>query len=80
VAFIDFMVERDVVLLGGNFGGSVAGAQAAYLLHTSTPQEADSWAHQDPLVMQQYFVPEVVEWRLVGVAIGAIDPVVRLPK
>jgi len=80
VAFIDSMVALDVVLLGGEFGSSVAGAEAAYLLHTSTRQEAEAWAHKDPLVLHRYYVPEVVEWRLVGVAPGAINPVLRLPK
>ena len=80
VAFIDKMTDLDVVLLGGEFASPVAGAEAAYLLHTGTRQEAESWAHQDPLVLQRYYIPEVVEWHLVGVAPGAIDPVLKLPK
>lgn len=80
VAFIDTMTELDVVLLGGEFARPVAGAEAAYLLHTATRQEAEAWAHKDPLVLHRYYVPEVVEWHLVGVAPGAIDPVLRLPK
>lgn len=80
VAFIDTMIELDVVLLGGDFGNPVAGAEAAYLLHTSTRQEAETWAHKDPLVLHRSYVPEIVEWHLVGVNLGAIDPVVRLPK
>jgi uncharacterized protein YciI len=77
VAFIDSMAELGVVLLGGDFGTPVAGADAAYVLHTSTRTEAETWAHKDPLVLQGYFVPEVIEWRLVGVTLGAIDPALR---
>src|SRR5687767_7235122 len=80
VAFIDKLTELDAVLLGGDFGSPVAGAEAAYLLHTSTRQEAETSAHQDPLVVHRYYVPEVVEWHLVGVTLGAIDPVLGLPK
>lgn len=78
VAFIDSLVQLDVVLLGGDFGSPVAGAEAAYLLHTPTRQEAEKWAHKDPLVLHRYYVPEVVEWHLVGVALGAVDPVLKL--
>jgi uncharacterized protein YciI len=80
VAFVDSLVEIDAILLGGDFGSRVGGAEAAYLLHTSTRHEAETWAHKDPLVLHGYYVPEVVEWRLVGVTVGAIDPVLRLPK
>ena len=53
VAFIDSLVELDVILLGGDFGSSVAGAEAAYVLHTSTRQEAETWTHKDPLVLHR---------------------------
>ena len=39
VAFIDSLVELDVVLLGGDFGRPVAGAEGAYVLHASTGRE-----------------------------------------
>lgn len=80
VAFIDTLTELEVVLLGGDFGSPVAGAEAAYLLRTATRQEAETWAHQDPLIRHRYYVPEVVEWHLVGVNLGAVDPTLRLPK
>jgi uncharacterized protein YciI len=79
VAFIDRLTELEVVLLGGDFGSPVGGAEAAYLLHTPTRHEAETWAHQDPLVLHRYYVPEIVEWHLVGVALGAVDPVLKLP-
>ena len=74
------LIELDVVLLGGDVGSQVSCAEAAYLLHTATRQEAEAWAQKDPLVIHRYFVPEVVEWHLVGVNLGAVDPVLRLPK
>lgn len=80
VAFIDTLTELDVVLLGGDLGSPVAGAEGAYLLHTATRQEAETWAHKDPLVVHRHYVPEVVEWHLVGINLGAIDPVLKLPK
>jgi hypothetical protein len=80
VAFIDTLTELDVVLLGGDLGSAVAGAEGAYLLHTATRQEAETWARKDPLVVDRYYVPEVVEWHLVGINLGAIDPDLRLPK
>ena len=80
VAFIETLIELDVVLLGGDVGSQVSCAEAAYLLHTATRQEAEAWAQKDPLVIHRYFVPEVVEWHLVGVNLGAVDPVLRLPK
>jgi uncharacterized protein YciI len=80
VEFIETLTELDVVLLGGDLGSLVAGAEGAYLLHTATRQEAETWAHKDPLVVHGYYVPEVVEWHLVGINLGAIDPALRLPK
>jgi hypothetical protein len=79
-AFIDTLTELDVVRPGGDLGSQVAGAEAAYLLHTATRQEAEAWAHKDPLVTHRYFDPEVVEWHLVGVNLGAVDSVLRLPN
>ncbi|MGH6929042.1 MAG: hypothetical protein ACREEV_12055, partial [Dongiaceae bacterium] len=35
VDFIDAMAAANVVLLGGDFDSAVAGADAAYLLHTA---------------------------------------------
>ncbi len=80
VAFIDTLIELDVVLLGGDLGRPVAGAEGAYLLHTSTRQEAESWAQKDPLVLHRHYVPQIVEWHLVGINLGAVDPVLRLPQ
>jgi uncharacterized protein YciI len=74
VAFIDLMIERNVVLLGGEFGSPVGGAVAAYLLHTTTRSEAESWARRDPVVRDGRMNPEIIEWRLVGINPRAIEP------
>jgi uncharacterized protein YciI len=73
VAFIETMEAANVVLLGGEFGSPVDGAQAAYLLHVSSPSEAERWAAKDPLVVEKVFQPRVVAWHLVGIAATAID-------
>jgi uncharacterized protein YciI len=74
VAFIETMEAANVVLLGGEFGSPIDGAEAAYLLHVSSLQEAESWAAKDPLVVGQVFHARVVAWHLVGIAAPAIDP------
>jgi uncharacterized protein YciI len=68
------MVEQNVVLLGGSFESAVDGAEAAYLLHTSSAAEAEQWAARDPLVRSAAYKPRVVAWHLVGITIPAIDP------
>ena len=72
-AFIDLMVEHNVVLLGGEFGSPVGGAVGAYLLHTATRSEAESWARKDPVVRDGWMSPEIIEWRLVGINPRAIE-------
>ncbi|WP_156743575.1 YciI family protein [Occultella aeris] len=74
VHFIDEMVSHGAVLLGGDLDPPVAGARAAYLLHTSTRAEAEAWTGRDPLVRQGSYAPEVIEWSLVGIALNAIHP------
>jgi uncharacterized protein YciI len=74
IAFIETMEAANVVLLGGEFGSVVHGAQAAYLLHVSSQSEAERWAAKDPLVVENVFQARVVAWHLVGIAATAIDP------
>jgi uncharacterized protein YciI len=77
ITFIETMEAANVVLLGGEFGSPINGAQAAYLLHVSSESEAESWAAKDPLVVQKVFHARVVAWHLVGIAAAAIDPTIR---
>jgi uncharacterized protein YciI len=74
IAFIETMEAANVVLLGGEFGSQVDGAQAAYLLHVSSQSEAERWAARDPLLVEKVFQARVVAWHLVGIAPTAIDP------
>jgi uncharacterized protein YciI len=74
IAVIEAMEAANVVLLGGEFGNPVDGAQAAYLLHVSSPSEAERWVAKDPLVVEKVFEARVVAWYLVGIAAAAIDP------
>ncbi|MGQ0642572.1 MAG: YciI family protein [Gemmatimonadaceae bacterium] len=77
IAFIETMEAANVVLLGGEFGSLIDGAQAAYLLHVSSQSEAENWAASDPLIVEKVFQARVVAWHLVGIASAAIDPTFR---
>lgn len=78
IAFIETMEAAHVVLLGGEFGAPIDGAQAAYLLHVSSQLEAERWAATDPLIVKQVFRARVVAWHLVGIATAAIDPTFKV--
>jgi uncharacterized protein YciI len=75
VDFIDEMTAANVVLLGGDFEPTIAGADAAYLLHTASQAEAEEWASKDPLIAHAVYQPRIVAWNLVGISRAAIDPV-----
>lgn len=77
IAFIETMEAADVVLLGGEFGSPVDGAQAAYLLHVSSQADAEQWAAKDPLVLNKVCQTRVIPWHLVGIATSAIHPTFR---
>jgi uncharacterized protein YciI len=72
--FIDSLIERHLVLLGGDFAAPVGGADAAYLLRCADLDEAWALSREDPLVREGLFEAEAVEWRLVGIEPEAIDP------
>jgi uncharacterized protein YciI len=74
VDFIDAMMAANVVLLGGEFEPTIEGADAAYLLHTTSRAEAERWASRDPLVANAVYEPRIVAWDLVGISRAAIDP------
>ncbi len=74
VDFIDAMAAANVVLLGGDFDSAIAGADAAYLLHTASQAEAAAWAAKDPLIAHAVYESRIVAWNLVGISRGAIDP------
>jgi len=74
VAFVEAMIAADVVLLGGDFGVPVDGAETAYLLRTASRSEAEGWAARDPFVQGAAYEPTVLHWDLVGINLGAVDP------
>jgi uncharacterized protein YciI len=74
VEHIDDMAAQNIVLLGGEFDQAIAGATAAYLLHTSSRADPEAWAAKDPLVSHGAYRARVVTWHLVGITPGAIDP------
>lgn len=73
VQFIETMTAANTVLLGGEFAQRVEGAEAAYLLHTETKEDAESWAAKDPLIREKVYRPRIVPWNLVGISLGAAD-------
>jgi uncharacterized protein YciI len=71
--FIDGLIERHAVLLGGSFVPAFRDAGAAYLLRCAGLEEAQAIAAEDPLVAQGVVRAECVEWELVGIDPDAID-------
>ena len=72
--FIDSLIERNLVLLGGPFASPVGDADAAYLLRCESVEEARAIAAGDPYARGRVVLPECVEWELVGINPDAIDP------
>ena len=72
--YVDSLVARNLVLLGGPYGSRVGGVDAAYLLHCDTLGDARGIADEDPLVSSGSMRARVVEWQLVGINPDAIAP------
>lgn len=73
--FIDSLIERNAVLLGGPFGVEPApGVSAAYLLRCGSVDEARALVAEDPLVAHGLADPQLIPWDLVGINPCAIDP------
>lgn len=77
VRFIELMIDKNVVLLGGDLKNSFDNIEAAYLLYTQTQAEAEEWAARDPLVINNIYTARVLEWSLVGINVSAVHPQVR---
>jgi hypothetical protein len=71
--FIDSLIERNLVLLGGGFAESIVDAGGAYLLRCSGVEEARRIAATDPYVVHDVVRAECVVWELVGINPDAID-------
>jgi uncharacterized protein YciI len=74
VDFIDSLIERQLVFLGGDFSEPVAGIDGAYLLRCGSLDQAESIAAEDPYSAHGVCEPKTVEWRLVGIDPELIDP------
>jgi uncharacterized protein len=74
VAFIDSLIERGLVFLGGDFSEPGGGIGAAYLLRCESLEEARSVAAEDPLAKHGVCRQEIAEWHLVGIDPNLIDP------
>ena len=71
--FIDSLLERNLVLLGGGFAEPVGDADAAYLLRCSGVEEARRIAAADPYIAHDVVHAECIVWELVGINPEAID-------
>jgi hypothetical protein len=78
--FIDSLIARNAVLLGGGFETPVNGFSAAYVLAAKDIATATALAHEDPLVRDARATCDVTEWRLVGINTAAIDPSQTIPS
>jgi uncharacterized protein YciI len=72
--YIDSLIARKLVLLGGPFAGRVGAATAAYVLHCDSMSAAREIAAEDPLAAAGAVTLEIVEWQLVGIDPAAIEP------
>jgi hypothetical protein len=73
MAFIDSLIDRRKVVLGGAWKPPVAGFEGAYLLSCGSLAEARAIADSDPLARAKAVRPEVIEWELVAVDPDAVD-------
>lgn len=71
--FIDGLIERQAVLLGGSFGQASGDVGAAYVLRCGSLEEARAIAGEDPLIVHGVVRAECLEWELVGIDPDAID-------
>jgi uncharacterized protein YciI len=72
-AFVDSLIERHLVLLGGGLADPVSDLHAAYVLRAPSLAAARALAADDPYFAHAVFEPVAVEWKLVGVDLGAVD-------
>jgi hypothetical protein len=73
-SFIDSLIQRHAVQLGGAFEGDpLPGVNAAYVLRCASLDEAWAIVAQDPLVTSGAATAAVVRWNVVGIDLAAID-------
>jgi len=75
VPFIDDLVARNRILLGGTFTQEPSpGVGAAYVLRCDNGAEAAAVAAGDPLVVAGACEAVISLWDLVGINLSAVDP------
>ena len=72
-AFIDSLIARHAILLGGPFGRLLDDVDGAYVLRCRSLDEAREIASGDPLVVHRASRAECIEWQLVGIDVDAIE-------
>jgi hypothetical protein len=73
--FVDDLIERDLVVLGGGFGAPpFPGVFAAYLLHCDDLAAADVIVADDPYLTGGSCEAILTEWDLVGMDPEVIRP------
>lgn len=79
-AFIDGLIRRNEILLGGNLLPR-EGLSAAYLLACDSRERAEEVVRLDPYVQEGVFRPKILEWNLVAINPEAVEPSLALrPK
>lgn len=74
-SFIDSLVQRQLVLLGGPLDGVPwSGATAAYVLRCDSRQQANDLVATDPLVVSGVATATVRHWDLAAIDPRVIDP------
>jgi hypothetical protein len=73
-SFVDSLIERKLVFLGGALAPAVGDLEIAYVLRCSGVEEAEAIVADDPLVRSGAFRAECIEWRLVGIDLDVVDP------
>jgi hypothetical protein len=72
-SFVDSLVKRNVILLGGSLpASSEPGIWAAYVLSCASHGDAQAIVASDPLVIHGLAVPTVTTWDLVAINTAAI--------
>jgi uncharacterized protein YciI len=72
--FVDSLIRRNLILLGGAIEGPSPIAHAAYILRCDDLEQARALAADDPLVVHEIVRVEVFEWQLVAINPEAIAP------
>jgi uncharacterized protein YciI len=72
-SFVDSLIKRNVILLGGPLpASSEPGVWAAYVLSCPSHYDAQAIVASDPLVMAGLAIPTVTPWDLVAINTAAI--------